>query len=259
MKSFNVSVLILSCDKNYDLYKWINRTCDYFLNLGIECVLVTENDVDSFDKRINSFATHNNSFDERFVFGVEQCKNDNIIVLLDDYYIHDEHLDIKLNNWLEIMEKEQLVALRIASIKKMYIKKQKIKKKYYLLSRIQPYEIDFHPTIWRKKELLELIKNRKFSPWSLEPCFALFLKDKRSGITRETIQYDELIIQGAFFKKPYKLYCAGEYEGNKQTTKGKKFLIHNLRVFIFNISPYWFVRFLRKLFKIKSLSVDAEL
>ena len=163
MSSYNVSVLILSCDKNHDLYKWINRTCDCFLNLGIECVLVTENIIDSFDKRINSYATHNNNFDERFVFGVEQCKNDNVIVFLDDYYVHDEHLDVKLINWLGVMEKEQLAALRIASIKKMYIKKKKIKKGYYSLSRIQPYEIDFHPTIWNKKELLALIKNRRFS------------------------------------------------------------------------------------------------
>lgn len=259
MKSYNASVLILSCDKNYDLYKWINRTCDCFLNLGIECVLVTENDIDNFDKRINSFATHNNNFDERFIFGVEQCKNDNIIVLLDDYYIHDVHLDIKLNNWLEVMEKEQLIALRIASIKKMYIKKQKIKKKYYLLSRIQPYEIDFHPTIWNKKELLALIKNRRFSPRSLEPCFALYLEDKKSGITKETIQYDELIIQGAFFKKSYKRYCSREYEGNKRIAKGRKFVARSFKVFIFNISPYWVVHLLRKLFKIKSVSAEAEL
>jgi len=136
MKSYNASVLILSCDKNYDLYKWINRTCDCFLNLGIECVLVTENDIDNFDKRINSFATHNNNFDERFVFGVEQCKNDNVIVFLDDYYVHDEHLDVKLINWLEVIEKEQLAALRIASIKKMYIKKKKIKKGYCKVKNI---------------------------------------------------------------------------------------------------------------------------
>lgn len=257
--NYNLSVLILSCDKNHDLYRWINRTCDCFLNLGIECLLITESNIDNFDKRIKSFPTHNKNFDERFVFGIGQCKNDNVIVLLDDYYIHDEHLDTKINNWLEVIEKEQLTALRIATNKKMYIKKEKIKKKYYLLSNIQPYEIDFHPTIWRKKELQELINNRKFSPWTLEPCFALFLKDKRSGITKETIQYDELIIKGSFFKKAYKLYCAEEYEGNKQIAKRKMLLIHNFKLFVFNISPYWLIRLLRKFFKIKSLSASAEL
>lgn len=259
MKSFNVSVLILSCDKNYDLNKWINETCACFLKLNIECILVTENNVDNFDKRIRSYATHSDEFDKRFVFGVEQCKCDNIIVLLDDYFVHDKYLNIKVTNWLDAMEKEQLTALRIAPIKKMYVKKKRIKKGYYILSRIQPYEIDFHPTIWKKKNLIELIKNRTFSPWSLEPCFALYLKDKKCGITKETVQYDELIIQGAFFKKPYKRYCAREYKGDKKIAGGKSFFARSFKVFVFNVSPYWLIRIIRKIFKIKSISAEAKL
>lgn len=259
MNFYDASVLILSCDKNYDLCRWINMTCDCFLKLGIECIVVTENNKDNFDKRIHSYAIGSSGFDQRFVFGVEQCKNSNIIILLDDYFVHDKQLNTKLINWLDAMQKNQLTALRIASNKKKFIKKKRIKKGYYFLINIQPYEIDFHPTIWKKNELLELIKDRKFSPWSLEPCFALFLKGKRSAMTNETILYDELIIQGDFFKRPYKLYCAKDYTGTKRVAKGKKMFIHFLRTFIFNNSPYWLIRLLRKVFMIKSLSAEAKL
>lgn len=259
MTNYNVSVLILSCDQNSDLCRWINKTCDCFLKVNVECVLVTESIVDVFDKRIRAFATNTVEFDKRFVFGLEQCKNDNVIVLLDDYFVHDEYLNIKMSNWLNFIDAERLTALRISKCKKMYIKKKRIRKRYHLLTQIQPYEIDFHPTIWRKKELLEFIKNRSFSPWSLEPCLALFLRDKKSGITKDVIQYDELIIQGSFFRKPYNMYCKNKYVGNKKIAKGKKFLLRSFRVFVFNVSPYWLIHLLRRMFAIKSISAEAEL
>lgn len=258
MNKYNLSLLVLSCDKNHDLYKWINRTCDQFVELGIESVLVTESNTKDFSKSIQTLPFGNGGFDERFVFGLKKCKSEYVLVLLDDYFVHDDSLETKLDNWLSAIKNENLTALRISKNKKLYVKKEK-RDTYSLLKDIKAYEIDFHPTIWNKNELLNLIEGRSFTPWTLEPLFSLYLKDKKAAITRNPIDYDELIIQGCFFTKPFVKYCKDEYEGNKKVISKKKYLSYLFKTWIFNVSPYWLIKILRKLFKKDSLSGKAKL
>ncbi|MGI6714006.1 MAG: hypothetical protein ACOX3K_03000 [Bacilli bacterium] len=259
MSDKKLSLLILACDKNYDLHPWINQTCEKFLELDIDCVIVTETLDEEFSEKIKVFKCGNKGFDQRFIVGVKTCETPYVLVLLDDYFVYDQDLKVKIDNWLNFMEKYDFHALRISLIKKLFIKKKKIVPKYYCFTAVQPYEIDFHPTIWNRTTLLALIDKRSFTPWTLEPLFALFLRDKKSGYTKKTIDFDELIIQGYFFKKPFEKFCKQEYQGEKKVFPHNKHLIYKIKTTTFNLLPYWMIKLLRKILKIKSISAEAQL
>lgn len=259
MINHDLSVLILSCDKNYDLSPWINKTCEHFLNIGVCCTLVTENLIDKYDRRINAIASKSNCFDERFKNGIKEIKTKYVLILLDDYYVHDELLKDKVRDWISVMKKNSLSALRISKLEKKFVRKKKIDKFYYLLTKIQSYEIDFHPTIWDKNKLNELICDRTFSPWDLEPLFSLFLSDKNACITKNRIEYDELVIKGCFFKKPYNKYCKNEYKGDKKIFGSWQYFKYRFRIYVYIFCPYWLFKLIRKTFRVKSISSEAQI
>lgn len=259
MENNDLSLLILSCDKNNDLSPWINKTCQEFLKNGIECILATEFVKDNYLKGIRVLLCKNDSFDKRFISGLRLCTSKYVLVILDDYYVHDVNIAEKITNWMTFIKKNDIKALRVSSLPKKFVKKKKIEKHYYMLTNPRAYEIDFHPTIWNKESLLELIEKRAFSPWSLEPLFSLYLRNKKCAFTRKTICYDELIIRGMFFPRPFKKYCKQEYIGKKKIIPRVKLLFYKMKILFFNLSPYWLLDFIKWIFKVKSISSEAKL
>lgn len=254
-----LSVLVLSCDKNIDLAPWVSLTCAPFLNMQIPCYVTNELGSKIFyDERISVVNCGDKGFDERFKTGLSLCNADYVLVLLDDYFVHDSSLERKLDSWLSVLREEGLDALRICSLKKWFVKKR-AHKDYACLRDPQPYEIDFHPTIWKKRSLESLISSRSFSPWSLEPLFSLFLKDKKCGVARQKLVYDELIIQGHFFKKPYKKFCKKVYSGSKKVIPLNKVASYRLQNWALIVSPYWLIKAARKMKGKKSIASKARL
>lgn len=255
----DLSVLVLSCDKNHDLCKWINKTCEDFLTLEIPCVLVTENKVEGFDSRIQAISCGDADFDERFRIGLKAIKSQYVLILLDDHFVHDSALREKIPHWMSFIKGNDFNALRIAKIDMHFLRKEKLASKYYRLLGPQPYEIDFHPCIWEKETLWTLIEKRDFTPWSLEPLFAPFLQDKRCGLTKECIEFDELVIRGHFIRKAYRKYIKGNYYGEKKVFPFKKSIAYSTRIAIFNYLPFRLRKFLSKTFGIKSVSSKTHL
>ena len=254
----DLSAVILSCDKNSDLSPFILQTYKSLCSFCRKALIATENNVSPYQEA-NCVQCGNVSFSERFMAAIEQIESDYCLVLLDDYYLHDENIETKAALWINQCKLHDIDALRIDHLGKRFVSRKTIEKGLCKFTSIQPYEIDFHPTIWKTTVLKTLIKGRKDTPWQLEPLFALFLKDKTACFSKINLEYSELVIQGEFFKKPFVKYCKQSYSGNRKVISANAYRKYRFKTAVRNWLPYPVLYWLRRVLKIDSISEKAKL
>lgn len=250
----NLSVLILSCDKNIDLSPFVLKTIKKFSEISIECFVVTETNHDCY-KNVNSIALNSNFFGERMNYALKQISSEYVLILLDDYFVLDNMLFEKIKIWNNELS-NNLVALRLSKNKYLYKKIRKTKK-LKLYKKMEPYDIDFHPTIWKKSYLLDITnKCLALNAWQIEPRFyeSLQLDSQQCAISRCYLNFVELVVRGFFFRKPYFKYCKKMYHGERKILSIFHQIKFSLKSFCYHLLPKKVVRLFKKVFRLDSFS-----
>lgn len=249
----DIGVLILSCDKNNDLAPFVKKTVDKFIEQKIPTLIVSEFDVSNYSG-YSSIKCKDTVFSNKLKQGLLALKTKYVLILLDDYYVHDDCIADKLKKWDMEINKTSLLALRICKNHHLWKKTKGNTPKVY--KKINPYDVDFHPTVWNSEILLSIIRDKELTAWEIEPLFSDFFKDNpnKSGISSVLLVFDELIVQGKFFRKQFKKFCELTYVGKKKKLTRTQELLFKLKRFLYHITPRVFIRTAKKLIKKKTYS-----
>ena len=246
----NISALILTCDKNSDISQFVLKTVDLLSSSGIDTIIASESDAAPFGE--HKIILRKNDFVERMIQGIKSISDDYVLVLLDDYYVFDGELGKKVEYWKYEISAFNFDVLCVSSDNKIYKKTKKMSGGTRIFKSLRMYDIDFHPTIWKKSVLLDLLKSKgNGSPWELEPFFTIFIKSKKliCGISAQKIKYSELIIGGRFFRKPYFKYCKNIYIGNRKVRGGAEDFFFSFKRFLYHITPRFVIDFFGRITK----------
>ena len=250
----NIAVLIATCDKNIDISQYVVYTLENFEKSGMIGYVSTETNCDPF-KGIKCFK-NNSNFSSRLLSSLQNINEDYVLILLDDYFVYDESLEKKYKEWTLEISENGLSVLKICSDGKVFKKIAKGKRKTKIFKKINVYDIDFHPTIWKKDVLVDVLVGKNISPWEIEPLFARYITNKKipCGISSQKIQYDELIVGGKFFRREFKRHCKHTYCGQRKKLKFFQDFLFRIKRFIYHITPRFFIEFVKKIKRQKGYS-----
>lgn len=257
----DLSVIILTCDNNIDLAPFVKKTCDNFEKEGVGTLIVTETKNPIYSG-YQLFSIPSESFSTRFRSAVSNVNTSHVLVLLDDYFVYDNHLARKIAVWKKEIADSNFVALRVCKNKHLFksIRIDQNQTKHY--KTLNFYDIDFHPTIWNRQQLSNMLDLRNdLSPWQIEPLFKLYIQkwNLNSGISSQYIKYDELVIQGKFFRRAYIKHVKKIYDGNRRQMTISFSIKRYVKNTIYNLLPRKFITFLKKFTHKKYFSDDASL
>ncbi len=252
----DLSFIVITCDKNQDLKNAIAKSSDYLTREGVPGFLVSETEPFVIPGMVD-VCLGKTSFVERMRIALkDHCKTEFVLVLLDDYHIHDEGLSEKLRTWLLQIEHNDYSALRVSKQTRHYQRSKKQADGSRLLINPQVYSVDFHPTIWKRDVLLSLLEGPAKTPWELEPFFALQMaKENRNvGYAKPLLEYDELVVRGQFFRKPFAKYVHGDYEGTREVMGRWNSFVYHLKTGIYHWTPRWAINLIGRILHKKSYS-----
>lgn len=244
------SVLILTCDKYLDLAPWIKQTCERFFAAGLDCLIAGECQQFSCGPAACFLCTQETCFSLRMARALEQVKSKYVLVLLDDYFVHDECLLQKADIWLQTMKRYDLDALKVSKQLNLYAKLRKVDLQTKKIKKIEPYTIDFHPTVWKTGALKTIVNGQPLTAWELEPKLSRYFKTKLSKAMQSDalIEYDELIVGGKFFRKPFRKYCRQLYRGDRRVLGRISSLKYALKSKLLHLCPPWVKKWIKKTF-----------
>ena len=256
----NLSFLVMTCDKNIDLKGAISESSSLLVRAGMPGCIVSE--TKPFEiLGVSDVCPGALSFVERLEKALlDYCQTKYVLILLDDYYIHDPVLEDKKGQWLKELEGNSYSALRISKPSRPYQKAKRQSDRSRLLIRPQVYAIDFHPTIWSRDDLLSILKNGPKTPWELEPLFSkcMIQNGWNCAYSSALVQYDELVVRGKFFRKPFKKYLAKTYQGERKPLSRWQNFKYSLKAGIYRYTPRWALNCLGKVFAPNSYSQKAK-
>ena len=245
-----ISALIMTCDNNLDILSQIKNNCYLLESCGIKPFLSVETKMNEY-KNFNFFSS-NSSFSERMLESLKHLKSKYVLLLLDDHLIYETSFKTKIGHYMKEMEENNIDVLRISKNTHIFVCKTKLNCNLYYYKKLYPYDIDLHPTIWKKDVLVKYLQNKKDNPWKLESRLHTFLTSYNCCYTKDYILYKELIIKGKLVKKAYKFQPS--YNGNRKTLTNNQYFRYKLKKMIRDFTPYCIIKLIVNIFKINSLS-----
>lgn len=254
-----LSVVIITCDKYSDLLPLILRTQKNFDDIGVKCVIFGEYNTYE-NKNLNYYATGENVFSTKLFCAVEKINTKYVLILLDDYFVFDRHLEYKIQKWINSLEFNYAEALKISKKTNPYVKLASIDKFTKRFKNMAPYYIDFHPTIWKSDTIKNILSaNKNLSAWELEPRLSSYFKKNPSVALHSTllIKYNELVVGGVFFRRPFNKHCKDIYIGNRKKMSLLQTFNYHVNHFFLVMTPKFIKNKLKKfLFKNRKFYSD---
>lgn len=217
-KTSNITSIIFTCDNNADIYFIVKKTKDRLSNFSDVLVLSETKKVFDDNKNI-ILAGEGVSFKDKLQLAISKVNTDYVLIMLDDYYVFENNEDC-FELYSELIKKLDFDCLKIC---KEYISRKRISKVNKDVSLIDSpfrYDINFHPTIWKKDTLIDCLKNCPSSDIrNIEPFFSKYLREnckKVYTLCKCFLRYEELIVAGLFFRKPFRKYLKNIYSGNRK-------------------------------------------
>lgn len=163
-----LSLVVHSCDKFSDLWdahftllnkNWADRDIDTFL--------VTDNATDCAFAGVEVIsAGEGKEITERITAALPKIKTEYVLVTLDDYFDIYPISNQKIENLVEIMEKEKLDYICIFDRPKTTVK-YKDYKDLYEVDLTKDYRVNLYPGIWRKDFMAKTIRE-PLNAWMYE-------------------------------------------------------------------------------------------
>ena len=238
-----IGCFILSYDNNSDLAPFINDSYDKVSKV-LPTKIISES-IDVFENRCVDLI-NSPSFKNRLVESLKKDNNEYILLLLDDYYVTDD-LEKSLGEYSSYLRETKCDYLRVF---KEHLKTRKLKRAHdslYLIEKPEGYNINFHPSFWRRDTLLTLLQSiESDNIRDIEAHFCTYFLEnnkKAYAIKKNYFPYVELVVNGLFFRKPFKKYCLSKYSGSRK----KCSIFFELK---FKLKHFISLRFNRKLLSV---------
>lgn len=251
----SISALILTCNKNEDIAPFILEVSSLLKSSGIETVVSTESK--NLFPSIKFVTFDEISFSRRIKIGLEYVDSEYVLLLLDDYYIFDNNLLDKSITWEKELKEFGFSILKVCKDGKIHKKTKRLSNGTKRFKSLNVYDVDFHPTIWRKEVLLQVLSTKETdNPWELEPYLVDYANKHNlvCGISAQKIIYDELIVGGKFFRKAFNKHCKNKYFGMRKKLSFFQESCFKVKRFFYHIIPRFVIVFLKKIKKKKGYS-----
>ncbi len=214
-----VSTLIFTCDNNRDINRYVLETAKKLCNLT-NVYLVCESFPMQSDLVTNLLVGNQCSFKQKMLKALAKVEDEYVFILLDDYYL-TKRVDEQWIRYINILETHRPDYLKICKDYRARSRSNRISKELYMSKMPDRYDVNFHPSVWKKETLLScLIENREEDIRHIESFFSKYMRDTKRNvlyIDKCFLPYVELIVYGLFFRKPFKQYLKSTYEGDRKT------------------------------------------
>lgn len=178
----NLTVLIGSCDAYAKLWEPFQICFNKYWKHDTENIFVTDNEkVPNYtNTKFKTVTPGNLNWGERMLISLNECKDEYVFWLLEDYFIQYEYLESDINRYINFMKKNNVDRLQISpSGHQTY---SNIENDGFIkFSKNSNYLISMQPSIWNvnfiKKVLLP-----NYSPWDFELKGTESIRNKNNEI-----------------------------------------------------------------------------
>jgi len=246
----NVSTLIFTCDNNRDISQYVLETAKKLSDLT-KVYLVCESFQMQNDLVANLQVGKQCSFKQKMIEVLRQVEDEYVFILLDDYYL-TKSVDKQWNCYMKVLETYRPDYLKICKDYRARSRTKRISKEVYISKKPDRYDVNFHPSIWKKETLLFcLLENCKDDIRHIESFFSKYMRESKRNvfyINKYFLPYVELIVCGKFFRKPFKQYLKPTYEGNRKTCTLLFEIDYKVKKFISQRLPKKFLSAIKRIF-----------
>lgn len=257
MNNKNYSIIISTCDKFSDLWdaniallekNWSDR--------GVETYLVTDKPSDRNFENVKIIAAgEGTEITERIKTALQFIKTDYIVFLLDDYFLTDPINSEKIDNYVEVMQKENIDYLRLYTF--INAKYNNVKfggyDDIYRVTTEARYNINLYPCIFSHNFLSVTVSGDIKNAWQYEVSLTKIGAEYRANcavVRPDAINMLDVVRKGKLIRKAKKyLDKNGLYSGDRPVldiyTTVKLGTIYKLKTLL----PRSFSSFVRKILK----------
>ena len=170
------------------------------------------------------------SWSRRVRNAIEKIPEENLLILLEDYFISEVVNDEDLDNLFALFENNKCDYLRIVPIPKLYTKRDR---GVYDIGDEALYGVNLQASIWSKEFLTKLTYNDDFSAWEFEARqkvdSPIRVEGKIMTLNYWGIVYLNGIIQGKWFPETIKKLdkIGVVVDADKRGTIKKRVIINN--------------------------------
>ena len=231
----------MTCDKNADLAPFVNASYDRLYPGLDEALIVTESDAVPYWKR-NVFCAHSTDFATKLRSGLRMMACEDVLVLLDDHFILDIEAAAKIRRASKDLKANGAACISLAKSEKSFVKyKAGATPTARVFADLQKYQIDFHPTLWKKDVLLRLLGDATMSAWEIEPLFHGFIRENNlvALYSSNHLKFAELVYRGTFIRAPFSKYGSPMYRGSRPVQGKMAWARFRIRMWVYHHTPYW--------------------
>ncbi len=240
----SIGCLIMTCDKNADLAPFVNASYDSLFPGLDEAFIVTEFEGKVYGER-HVIRAESLDFATKMRQGLRSLRSEYVLLLLDDHFLLDAEASSKVRRAVDDLIANNAACISLAKSDKAFVKyKPGVTPTAKVFAALQKYQIDFHPTLWRKDVLLDLLGDACLSAWEIEPLFCRYLLDNQLIALYLTnhLRFVELVYRGAFIRGPFLRHGISLYRGNRAVQSRGKYLKFKVRMWLYHHTPYWIKR-----------------
>ena len=180
-----ISVLIFSCENYSNLWETnlLLLKRNFNKRFIYEVLIITDKEhPEKIDGAKIIVANDDNNFIKRFKTGIDSCKTDSFLFMLDDYFVTNIN-EPKLESLLNYFESNQIDYCKLYCRNKKSLFKCK---PYFTINQTIKYSVDLYPGIWSKKFAENVLRK-----WSSENNS---IWDFEANLWRQQIMRDSKLI-----------------------------------------------------------------
>lgn len=202
-----IAILVTSCDKFSDLWSNNFSLLEKFWPNHPKAYLLSDKQNENGNKYFDKFLFFEKEFSSRLLESLEFVAEEYLLLTLDDYLISDFVDDNKIYTLLNYMIQNDVSYIRLFKRTKTKGWLNKEKKIHLLPLKKDAYEVNLYPSIWKKSDLINIIKNEE-NIWKFEVRMTRRCKEKHFTCgwvsNKKIFPFIDTVRKGKYLKKAHK-------------------------------------------------------
>jgi hypothetical protein len=222
MKSTNCAVLVLSCDKYSDVWQpFFSLFFKYWSDCPYPVYLGTNKKIFPDKRVIQVFSNRNTTWSEELEIILKQIPCENILIILEDYFIYQKINSEKVDFFLKVMQEKDAAFIRLGAFPKKYNSLYPYTKlpdypEVGVVEKGSMYRISLQTGIWNKNVLLQFLGHDE-TPWQFEteaskrsnsvskPFLCVVEDEKKNYVHGPIIYFCSALKRGRWIREALKL------------------------------------------------------
>jgi len=242
----------MTCDKYSDLWTNNLQLFDKYWNDRPNTHLVSDKPNDLINSFNCFFHNFNGDFSFRLLNILNKVENEYIFLTLDDYLLHDFVNTKVITDLVNEMTEKKISYIRLFKRKKIHGGWLNSKMRIHLLPlKSETYEVNLYPSIWRRIDLINLIKSDE-NIWKFEVRLTRRCREKKYVCgwinNKKCFRFVDTIRKGKYLRKAYRfLKKENLYVSERPVRTIGETIKLNIRTVISRFSPDFIKKKLKRL------------